>query len=164
MYWRQKEGGDFVKFCGLLRIYELWNIVSLLFAEDEGDATRIEENKENTQIKIHINDQTEMEIVTQDVDEYNDDENASEKVMLKTEMDKDNSAIETNPDSMETEEPAKVVDDVIAQKSDEILDQGKSYDTFFFLNDLFLYLVIDTVFHPSGIFQNGMEISSKSHV
>ena len=37
-------------------------------------------------------------------------------------------------------------------------------DTFFFLNDLFLYLAIDTVFHPSGIFQNGMEISSKSHI
>ena len=37
-------------------------------------------------------------------------------------------------------------------------------DTFFFLNDLFLYLAIDTVFHPSGIIQNGMEISSKSHV
>ena len=35
--------------------------------------------------------------------------------------------------------------------------------TFFFLNDLFLYLAIDTVFHPSGIIQNGMEISSKSH-
>ena len=35
---------------------------------------------------------------------------------------------------------------------------------FFFLNDLFLYLAIDTVFHPSGIIQNGMEISSKSHV
>ena len=33
-----------------------------------------------------------------------------------------------------------------------------------FLNDLFLYLVIDTVFHPSGIIQNGMEIFSKSHV
>ena len=130
MYWRQKEGGVFVKFSGLLRIYELWNIVSLLFAEDEGDATRIEENKENTQIKIHINDQTEMEIVTQDVDEYNDDEKASEKVMLETEMDKNNSAIETNPDSMETEEPAKVDDDAIAQKSDEILDQGKSNDYF----------------------------------
>ena len=37
------------------------------------------------------------------------------------------------------------------------------YPTFFFLNDLFLYLAIDTVFHPSGIIQNGMEISSKSH-
>ena len=36
--------------------------------------------------------------------------------------------------------------------------------TFFCLNDLFLYLAIDTVFHPSGIIQNGMEISSKSHV
>jgi hypothetical protein len=36
--------------------------------------------------------------------------------------------------------------------------------TFFFLNDLFLYLAIDTVFHPSEIIQNGMEISSKSHV
>ena len=36
--------------------------------------------------------------------------------------------------------------------------------TFFFLNNLFLYLAIDTVFHPSGIFQNGMEISSKFHV
>ena len=102
----------------------------LYFAEDEGDATRIEENKENTQIKIHINDQTEMEIVTQDVDEYNDDEKASEKVMLETEMDKNNSAIESNPDSMETEEPAKVDDDAIAQKSDEILDQGKSNDYF----------------------------------
>jgi hypothetical protein len=27
--------------------------------------------------------------------------------------------------------------------------------TFIFLNDLFLYLAIDTVFHPSGIIQNG---------
>ena len=36
--------------------------------------------------------------------------------------------------------------------------------TFLFLNDLFLYLAIDTVFHPSGIFQNVMEISSKFHV
>ena len=26
-----------------------------------------------------------------------------------------------------------------------------SIGTFFFLNDLFLYLAIDTVFHPSGI-------------
>ena len=26
--------------------------------------------------------------------------------------------------------------------------------TFFFFNDLFLYLVIDTVFHPSENFQN----------
>ena len=42
--------------------------------------------------------------------------------------------------------------------------KGKKNVTFFFLNDLFLYLAIDTVFHPSGIFQNGMEISSKSHV
>ena len=33
-----------------------------------------------------------------------------------------------------------------------------------FLNDLFLNLAIDTVFHLSGIIQNGMEISSKSHV
>ena len=69
-----------------------------------------------------------MEIVTQDVDEYNDDEKASEKVMLETEMDKNNSAIETNLDSMETEEPAKVDDNVIAQKSKEILDQGKLHD------------------------------------
>ena len=30
-----------------------------------------------------------------------------------------------------------------------------SWNTFFFLNDLFLYLVIYTVFHPSGIIQNG---------
>ena len=97
----------------------------LYFAEDEGDATRIEENKENTQIKIHINDQTEMEIVTQDVDEDNDEEKASEKVMSETEMDKNNSAIESNPESMETEEPAKIDDDAIATKSDEILDQGK---------------------------------------
>ena len=71
-----------------------------------------------------------MEIVTQDVDEYNDDEKASEKVMLETEMDKNSSAIESNLDSMETEEPAKVDDDAIAQKSDEILDQGKSNDYF----------------------------------
>ena len=27
------------------------------------------------------------------------------------------------------------------------------YTTFFFLNDLFLYLAIDTMFHPSGIFK-----------
>ena len=39
-----------------------------------------------------------------------------------------------------------------------------SIGTFFFLNDLFLYLAIDSVFHPSGIIQNVMEISSKSHV
>ena len=45
-------------------------------------------------------------------------------------MDKNNSAIETNPDSMETEEPAKVDDDAISQKSDEILVQGKSNDYF----------------------------------
>ena len=32
---------------------------------------------------------------------------------------------------------------------------------FFFLNNLFLYLAVDTVFHPSRIIQNGMEISSK---
>ena len=32
--------------------------------------------------------------------------------------------------------------------------------TFFCLNDLILYLAIDTVFHPYGIIQNGMEISS----
>ena len=32
-----------------------------------------------------------------------------------------------------------------------------SIGTFFFLNDLFLYLAIDTVFHPSGIIQNGRE-------
>ena len=30
-------------------------------------------------------------------------------------------------------------------------------NTFFFLNDLFLYSAIDTVFHTSGIIQNGME-------
>ena len=38
--------------------------------------------------------------------------------------------------------------------------------TFFFLNDfLFLYLAIDTVFHPSGIIQNGRrKLLSKSHV
>ena len=59
-----------------------------------------------------------------------DDEKASEKVVLKTEMNKNNSAIETNPDSMETEEPEKLNDDAIAQKSDEILDQGKSNDYF----------------------------------
>ena len=98
----------------------------IYFAEDESDATRIEENKENTQIKIHINDQTEMEIVTQDVDEDNDEEKASEKVMSETEMGKNNSAIESNPDSMETEEPAKIDD----TKSDEILDQGMSNDYF----------------------------------
>ena len=34
------------------------------------------------------------------------------------------------------------------------------FNTFFFLNDLFLFLAIDTVFHPSGIIQNGMKISS----
>ena len=37
------------------------------------------------------------------------------------------------------------------------------YIFFFFLNDFFLYLPIDIVFHPSEIFQNGMKISSKSH-
>ena len=35
---------------------------------------------------------------------------------------------------------------------------------FLFFNNLFLYLAIDTVFHPPGIIQNGMEISSKFHV
>ena len=80
-----------------------------------------------------------MEIVTQDVDEDNDDEKASEKVILEKEMDKNSSAIETNPDSMETEEPAKVDDDAIAQKSDEILDQGKS-------NDYFLEFLLCTYF------------------
>ena len=49
-------------------------------------------------------------------------------------------------------------------KADEAIDQVIFKKTFFFLNDLFLYLAIDTVFHPSGIFQNGMEISSKSIV
>ena len=33
-----------------------------------------------------------------------------------------------------------------------ILDIEKGY--IFLLNDLFLYLPIDTVFHPSGIIQN----------
>ena len=109
------------------------------FEEDEGDATRIEENKENTQINIHINDQTEMEIVTQDVDEDNDDEKASEKVMLETEMDKNNSAIDTNPNSiMEIGEPANVIDDATAQKSDDILDRGKS-------NDYFLVFLLRTL-------------------
>ena len=68
------------------------------------------ENKENAEIKIHINDQTEMEIVTQDVDEDNDDEKASEKVM--------------------TEEPAKVDDNALDQKSEEI--QGFSHRRLFF--------------------------------
>jgi hypothetical protein len=35
---------------------------------------------------------------------------------------------------------------------------------YIFLFELFPYLAIDTVFHPSGIIQNGMEISSKTHV
>ena len=43
-------------------------------------------------------------------------------------------------------------------------DSITDFNFFFFLNDLFLYLAIDTVFHPSGIIQNGMKISSKSHV
>ena len=35
--------------------------------------------------------------------------------------------------------------------------------TYFFLNDLFLYIAIDTVFHPSGIIQNGRrKLLSKS--
>ena len=46
-------------------------------------------------------------------------------------------------------------------KADEAIDQVIFKKTFFLLNDLFLYLAIDTVFHPSGIFQNGMEISLK---
>ena len=33
----------------------------------------------------------------------------------------------------------------------------------FLFEHFFLYLAIDTVFRPSGIIQNGMEISSKSH-
>ena len=38
-------------------------------------------------------------------------------------------------------------------------------NTYFFLNDLFLYIAIDTVFHPSGIIQNGRrKLLSKSHV
>ena len=36
-----------------------------------------------------------------------------------------------------------------------ILDIEKGY--IFLLNDLFLYLPIDTVFHPSGIIQNDRE-------
>ena len=44
------------------------------------------------------------------------------------------------------------------------MNMAGTMDTFFFLNDLFLYLAIDTVFHTSGIIQHGMEISSKSHV
>ena len=43
-------------------------------------------------------------------------------------------------------------------------DSEVSQNTFFFLNDLFLYLAIDNVFYPSGIIQNGIEISSKSHI
>ena len=46
--------------------------------------------------------------------------------------------------------------------SSSCLSKGRStpekivfFFTFFFLNDLFLYLAIDTVFHPSGIIQNG---------
>jgi hypothetical protein len=40
--------------------------------------------------------------------------------------------------------------------------------TYFFLNDLFLYIAIDTVFHPSGIIQNDRrkllsELLSKPH-
>ena len=49
-------------------------------------------------------------------------------------------------------------------KADEAIDQVIFKKTFFFLNDLFLYLAIDTVFRPSGIIQNGMEISSKFYV
>ena len=36
---------------------------------------------------------------------------------------------------------------------DKICWSDKEYLTFFFLNDLFLYLAIDTVFHPSEIFK-----------
>ena len=36
--------------------------------------------------------------------------------------------------------------------------------TFFFLNDLFLYLAIDTVFHPSGIIQNGRRKLLQNHM
>ena len=43
--------------------------------------------------------------------------------------------------------------------------QSSSKTTFFFLNDLFLYLAIGTVFHPSGNIQNGRgKLLSKSHV
>ena len=39
-----------------------------------------------------------------------------------------------------------------------------SMNTYFFLNDLFIYIAIDTVFHPSGIIQNGRrKLLSKSH-
>ena len=45
-----------------------------------------------------------------------------------------------------------------ASRRSEELEVGQriiEVNTFFFLNDLFLYLAIDTVFHPSGIIQNG---------
>ena len=45
-----------------------------------------------------------------------------------------------------------------ASRRSEELQVGQriiEVNTFFFLNDLFLYLAIDTVFHPSGIIQNG---------
>ena len=46
----------------------------------------------------------------------------------------------------------------------DITEQPIGMATFFFLNNLFLNLAIGTVFHPSGIIQNGKVISSKSHV
>ena len=54
--------------------------------------------------------------------------------------------------------------DTNANSRVKIFQDSNGKCTFFFFNDLFLYLAIDTVFHPSGIFQNGMEISSKSRV
>ena len=37
-------------------------------------------------------------------------------------------------------------------------------NTLFFLNDLFIYLAIDTVFHPSGIIQNGRRKLLQNHM
>ena len=35
MYCRQNRGEDFAKFCGLLRIYELYKNIDFLMSEDE---------------------------------------------------------------------------------------------------------------------------------
>ena len=40
-----------------------------IFFPDEIEMEKVEENKENSQVKIQINDETEMEIVSQDVSE-----------------------------------------------------------------------------------------------
>ena len=44
-----------------------------------------------------------------------------------------------------------MLDDLSIQQQQQTTTTNQG--TFFFLNDLFLYLAIDTVFYPSGIFK-----------